>query len=152
MGPAGERVQSTHLPVVPPVRTAAGGRGECRAGRTASRRPKTGRFPLRSTGRYVSRVDTPDYGQPEEDTYSHDSVATPNTFDERSDLKEIVARVRAEISDRDWLFFWRVVVDGQSSTEVAEEFGVTANAVRLVKMRVLRRMRQQSQGDPGSAQ
>jgi RNA polymerase sigma-70 factor (ECF subfamily) len=56
--------------------------------------------------------------------------------------KEVVERVRAEFSDRDWRFFWRVVVDGQSAVEVGEEYGVSANAVRLVKMRILRRMRQ----------
>lgn len=55
--------------------------------------------------------------------------------------KDVVERVRAEFSDRDWHLFWRVVVDGQSAVEVGEEFGVSANAVRLVKMRILRRMR-----------
>jgi RNA polymerase sigma-70 factor (ECF subfamily) len=55
--------------------------------------------------------------------------------------QDVVQRVRAEFSDRDWRFFWRVVVDGQSAVEVGEEFGVTANTVRLVKMRILRRMR-----------
>jgi RNA polymerase sigma-70 factor (ECF subfamily) len=56
--------------------------------------------------------------------------------------QQLVAQVRAEFSDRDWRFFWRVVVDGQSAVEVGEEFGVTANAVRLVKMRILRRLRE----------
>lgn len=52
-----------------------------------------------------------------------------------------VERLRSEFSDRDWRFFWRVAVDGQSAAEVAREFGVTANAVRIVKMRVLKRLR-----------
>jgi hypothetical protein len=56
--------------------------------------------------------------------------------------KSVVERVRAEFSDRDWRFFWRVVVDGQSAVEVGKEYGVSANAVRLVKMRILRRMRE----------
>jgi RNA polymerase sigma-70 factor (ECF subfamily) len=56
--------------------------------------------------------------------------------------QQLVAQVRAECSERDWRFFWRVVVDGQSAVEVGEEFGVTANAVRLVKMRILRRLRE----------
>lgn len=55
---------------------------------------------------------------------------------------KLVAIVRSEFSDRDWRFFWRVVVDGQSAVEVGKEFGVTANAVRLVKMRILRRLRE----------
>ena len=54
-----------------------------------------------------------------------------------------VDRVRAEFSDRDWRFFWRVVVDGQSAVEVADEFGVTANTVRIVKTRILKRFRQE---------
>ena len=55
----------------------------------------------------------------------------------------VVARVRNEFSDRDWRFFWRVVVDGQSAVEVGNEFDVTANTVRLVKMRILRRLREE---------
>lgn len=55
----------------------------------------------------------------------------------------LVLRVRSEFSDRDWRFFWRVVVDGQSAVEVGSEFNVTANAVRLVKMRILRRLREE---------
>ena len=55
----------------------------------------------------------------------------------------VVARVRNEFSDRDWRFFWRVVVDGQSAVEVGHEYDVTANTVRLVKMRILRRLREE---------
>lgn len=54
---------------------------------------------------------------------------------------EKLAVVRGKISDRDWKMFWRVVVDGQSAVEVGEEFNVTANTVRIVKMRVLRRLK-----------
>jgi RNA polymerase sigma-70 factor (ECF subfamily) len=61
---------------------------------------------------------------------------------------ELIHRVRAEFSDRDWRFFWRVVVDGQSAVEVGAEFGVTANAVRLVKMRILRRLREEAARTP----
>lgn len=52
-----------------------------------------------------------------------------------------LAEVRKKISDRDWKMFWRVVIDGQSAVEVGEEFEVTANTVRIVKMRVLRRLK-----------
>ena len=55
----------------------------------------------------------------------------------------VVSRVRNEFSDRDWRFFWRVVVDGQSAVDVGQEFNVTANTVRLVKMRILRRLREE---------
>lgn len=59
-----------------------------------------------------------------------------------SPQREAIEQVRAEYSERDWRFFWRVVVDGQSAVEVGAEFGVTANTVRLVKMRILRRLRE----------
>lgn len=71
-----------------------------------------------------------------------------------------LAEVRRKISDRDWKMFWRVVIDGQSAVEVGEEFGVTANTVRIVKMRVLRRLKSHfqeshaeknlTQDDPGN--
>lgn len=67
------------------------------------------------------------------------SVPRPSVRQEA--VAEIVARTRAEVGPRDWKLFWRVAVDGQSAVEVGCEFGVTANAVRIVKMRVLRRLR-----------
>ena len=51
--------------------------------------------------------------------------------------------IRSQFSDRDWKMFWRVAVDGQSAVEVGEEFGVTANTVRIVKMRLLKKLREQ---------
>jgi RNA polymerase sigma-70 factor (ECF subfamily) len=54
----------------------------------------------------------------------------------------ILVQVRSEYSARDWRLFWRVVVDGQSAGEAGAEVGISANAVRLVKMRILRRFRQ----------
>ena len=56
-------------------------------------------------------------------------------------LLAVIEQVRADVSERDWKFFWRVAVDGQSAADVGREFGVTANTVRLVKMRMLRRLR-----------
>lgn len=61
-------------------------------------------------------------------------------------LQEEIRQIRDEVSERDWKFFWRVVVDGQSAAEVGREFGVTANTVRLVKMRMLRRLRRRFGG------
>ncbi|QDS98773.1 RNA polymerase sigma factor [Adhaeretor mobilis] len=60
------------------------------------------------------------------------------------------AKVRNEVSTRDWRFFWRVAVDGQSAADVAREFGVTANTVRIVKMRVLRRLRKHLSNHPSA--
>ncbi len=51
--------------------------------------------------------------------------------------------VRSQFSERDWKMFWRVAVDGQSAVEVGEEFEVTANTVRIVKTRLLKKLRDQ---------
>ena len=59
-----------------------------------------------------------------------------------------IKQIRSEVSERDWKFFWRVVVDGQSAAEVGREFGVTANTVRLVKMRLLRKLRSRLEAEP----
>lgn len=52
-------------------------------------------------------------------------------------------KVRSQFSERDWKMFWRVAVDGQSAVEVGDEFGVTANTVRIVKTRLLKKLRDQ---------
>ena len=73
----------------------------------------------------------------------NDEFAAPQSESHSGIKNPVVNRVRAEFSDRDWRFFWRVVVDGQSAVEVGSEFEVTANTVRLVKMRILRRLREE---------
>ena len=53
----------------------------------------------------------------------------------------VLKQIQLQFSHRDWNMFWRVVVDGQSAVEVAKEFNVTANTVRIVKMRILKKLR-----------
>jgi RNA polymerase sigma-70 factor (ECF subfamily) len=69
-------------------------------------------------------------------------VATPSSNCEHQLYAEVRDQVRNEFSERDWRLFWRIVVDGQPASEAAAEHGISANAARLVKMRVLRRFRQ----------
>ena len=73
---------------------------------------------------------------------SNDTSLAAGPSPHSAQLLAVIERVRADVSERDWKFFWRVAVDGQSAADVAREFGVTANTVRLVKMRMLRRFRQ----------
>ena len=58
-------------------------------------------------------------------------------------IQEILKRVRSNVSERDWKLFWRIAVDGQSAADAAKELGITANAARLVKMRILKRLKNQ---------
>ncbi|MCA9149167.1 MAG: sigma-70 family RNA polymerase sigma factor [Planctomycetales bacterium] len=52
-------------------------------------------------------------------------------------------QVRSEFETRTWEVFCRTVVDQIATSVVAEQFGITSAAVRQVRSRVLRRLRQQ---------
>jgi RNA polymerase sigma-70 factor (ECF subfamily) len=56
--------------------------------------------------------------------------------------QKVLHVARAEFPDRMWQMFWRVAVDGNPAPQVAEELGATPAAVRQVKSRVLRRLKQ----------
>jgi RNA polymerase sigma-70 factor, ECF subfamily len=51
--------------------------------------------------------------------------------------------VRHEVEDRTWTAFWKATVESQTTAEVAAELGISPNAVRLAKSRVLRRLREE---------
>lgn len=51
-----------------------------------------------------------------------------------------------EFEEVTWKAFWRVVVDGQPPGGVAEDLGISRNAVYLAKARVLQRLRQEFKG------
>jgi RNA polymerase sigma-70 factor (ECF subfamily) len=63
--------------------------------------------------------------------------------------------VRPEFEPRTWQAFWRTAVQGQAPKEVAAELGVTPDAIRVAKSRVLRRLREElpdfTEGDRGLA-
>jgi len=54
-----------------------------------------------------------------------------------------VRLVRNEFEERTWRAFWRVAVEDRSPADVAAEMGITANAVRQAKSRVLRRLKEE---------
>lgn len=49
--------------------------------------------------------------------------------------------VRAEFEERTWQAFWRTAVEGEPTAGVAADLGMSVNAVRKAKCRVLRRLR-----------
>ena len=65
-------------------------------------------------------------------------------------IQTVIKDVRANISERDWKLFWRIAVDGQSAVDAAKELSITANAARLVKMRVLKRLKDGLADQPDS--
>ena len=56
--------------------------------------------------------------------------------------------IRGEFHERTWQAFWRVVVDGRTTADVAAELNMQPGAVRVSKSRVLLRLRREL-GDIG---
>jgi RNA polymerase sigma-70 factor (ECF subfamily) len=54
--------------------------------------------------------------------------------------------VRTEFEDRTWQAFWRAAIDEQPTDQIAADLGMSVNAVRLAKSRVLRRLRTEFEG------
>jgi RNA polymerase sigma-70 factor (ECF subfamily) len=52
-------------------------------------------------------------------------------------------QVQRQFEDRTWTAFWRVTVLNHAPAEVATELGITPNAVRQAKSRVLRRLKEE---------
>ena len=61
-----------------------------------------------------------------------------------------LALVRKDFPEQTWRVFWRLAVDGLPGVKVAEEFGVTPNAVYLARGRILARLRAELAGLDGS--
>ena len=51
--------------------------------------------------------------------------------------------VQPQFEERTWKAFWRVMVENETPAEIAAEMGITANAVRQAKSRVLRRLKEE---------
>ena len=68
-------------------------------------------------------------------------------FDAQSSLAHrALALVRNEFEDRTWQAFLRVVVGGENPSHVARDLQLTVGAVYTAKWRVLRRLREETDG------
>jgi RNA polymerase sigma factor (sigma-70 family) len=61
-------------------------------------------------------------------------------------LRQLLALTEPHFEPATWQAFLRVALDGQKPATVAAELGISLNAVCLAKSRVLRRLRQESDG------
>ncbi len=77
-------------------------------------------------------------------------VALPESADDLTDgdragrkalEQRAIELIRAGVEDRTWQVFRRLVVDGQTVADVADEFGMSTKAVYEAKYRVMRRVR-----------
>ena len=75
---------------------------------------------------------------------SPDSVAEASEAEYRRYLiGRILKVIKTDFPEQSWKIFWRLSVEGRPGVEVAKQFGVSANAVYLIRGRVLARLRQE---------
>jgi RNA polymerase sigma-70 factor (ECF subfamily) len=71
----------------------------------------------------------------------------PQDDEEEASSTDLVHRaldlLRNEFEERTWQMFWRSTVAGQAPRDIGADMGVSADAVRMAKSRVLRRLRQE---------
>ena len=61
-------------------------------------------------------------------------------------LRRALEWVRGDFSETTWKIFEQTTLEHQTYQEVAAELGMTANAVRQARFRVLRRLREELDG------
>lgn len=88
-----------------------------------------------------------DLGAPDCGLDEADGAGGTDGIDEAEAVRQLRLRalelVRGEFEERTWQMFWRVTVDGHGTKDVAQELGVSPDAVRVAKWRVLRRLREE---------
>ena len=98
-------------------------------------------------GWYRSRQKQPIAPGGSENRFEHvpDWVDTDEVPDEPNVRTELIQRaaqaVQGDFQQHTWQCFWRCVVNGESPSDVASDLGITANAARQAKFRVLARLR-----------
>jgi RNA polymerase sigma-70 factor, ECF subfamily len=90
--------------------------------------------PLRSDDSqgYLAQLSEP---EPPPETDPESRKASRDVF------RKALEAVRSKVEERTWLAFWRTTVDEQSAPDVAEELGMTDDAVRKAKSRMKIRLR-----------
>ncbi|MFO0978900.1 MAG: sigma-70 family RNA polymerase sigma factor [Planctomycetaceae bacterium] len=77
-------------------------------------------------------------------------TSPPDLFDETEYRAYLVDRARrliaAEFEQVTWDACWKYVTEDRSANDVALELGISANAVRVAKCRVLKRLREELAG------
>ncbi len=85
--------------------------------------------------------------QPSSKSESH----LENRFDDEPSLatdlislqRRAMQQIESKVAPQTWRAFWRCVVDGQSTQQVADELGLSIASVRQARSRILRRLREQ---------
>lgn len=76
-----------------------------------------------------------------------DEPSVADVATERTELvRRALAILKSEVQEHTWQAFWRVVIEGDDSADVAADLGISVNTVYLAKGRLLRRLRQELEG------
>lgn len=77
-----------------------------------------------------------------------DEIETDSSIaqEESQLLARALELIRVDFKETTWQAFWSVVVQGRPPADVAEELGITLNAVYLAKARVARRLKSEFKG------
>ena len=79
-----------------------------------------------------------------------DSESAPSRiWDREHDLhvtRHLLAKIRPRFEEKTWQAFERVALEGAPVDEVAQELGMTVNAVFIAKSRVSQALRHEGQG------
>jgi RNA polymerase sigma-70 factor (ECF subfamily) len=95
------------------------------------RRPTVG---LDLTDRFLDQMANPESELAREWDREHDEYVT----------QKLLAAVQPDFHSTTWKAFHRFALDGLPAARVAEELGLTENAVLLAKSRVIRRLREEA--------
>lgn len=69
-----------------------------------------------------------------------------NREHDRHVLSQLMSQLRSEFAGTTWEAFRLTAIEGEKASDVTEKLGMTANAVWVAKSRVMRRLRQLSEG------
>ncbi len=61
-------------------------------------------------------------------------------------VKRALELMQAEFQETTWQACWKHIAEGRKAADVAQELGITANAVHIAKCRVMRRLREELDG------
>jgi RNA polymerase sigma-70 factor (ECF subfamily) len=101
--------------------------------RTRRRQPVVG---FDSTGEFLSQLEDPNSELSRRWDQEHDR----HVFD------QLIVAIEPDFEPKTWRAFQLFAVEGRKASEVAEELGLTKNAVLLAKSRILKRLREESAG------
>jgi RNA polymerase sigma-70 factor (ECF subfamily) len=62
-------------------------------------------------------------------------------------MHRAISLIRPEMREATWQAFWRTVIEGEKTADVARELEMTPQAVRQARYRVLRRLRDELEGE-----